>query len=631
MAVVDSLGGTRYKLSCTLTELRRALGITPSSERRPSGDPVGALGCAERKRPKDKRSHLEQKAQRLDALADWHQRLGRSHRKDAKKARGELMQMDEEAARAEEEEAAATEEEERAAVAEENRQFRARVRLGDGADPSFESCAQTLMAGAEVTTSERTERVPAELTPADEDKVVSTMVEHRQRYDFSFTVSCVHVDVEKKVVEDAPGERRVISGSTSHLGPPRYQVTWDLLAHMAVLVVQYAMPMHRLARMLSTDSKRFTASYLARLLHYVALRFAPIYLALIDDIADAAVLSGDDTTTRVLEVARALKQREKDPTAVLPWQTYATVQQAAETARMPGAGKEDSLGLRLAAELGFEFPRRQGEGNKVTLHTTTVSGRAEPSEPNSLTVVYRSHLGAFGNLLEILLEKRKKSLTDVTIQSDLATVNLVADPRLCELFNIIYAGCGSHARRPFAQYEHEDPELCAPMLHFFKGLFLYERVLDAHGRNQQNVLAVRGNDCRQLWMDIKEIADTMTMRWSAKSKIGDGARYILRNFDKLTAYLDDPRLELSNNVSERNLRMEKLIQAGSLFRTSLEGRFALDIMRSVLQTAVAAGAPIQDYLLDVLRTEPEQVSATPELFTPRAWVATQTGAIGPTA
>ena len=73
------------------------------------------------------------------------------------------------------------------------------------------------------------------------------------------------------------------------------------------------------------------------------------------------------------------------------------------------------------------------------------------------------------------------------------------------------------------------------------------------------------------------------------------------------------------------LRMEKLIENSSLFRTSLEGRFALDIMRTVLQTAVAARAPLQPYLLSILRASPDEVAADPERFTPRAWAAAHSG------
>jgi hypothetical protein len=56
----------------------------------------------------------------------------------------------------------------------------------------------------------------------------------------------------------------------------------------------------------------------------------------------------------------------------------------------------------------------------------------------------------------------------------------------------------------------------------------------------------------------------------------------------------------------------------------LEGRFALDIMRTVLQTAVAARAPLQEYVLSVLRASPAEVSAAPGLFTPREWAAANT-------
>jgi hypothetical protein len=56
----------------------------------------------------------------------------------------------------------------------------------------------------------------------------------------------------------------------------------------------------------------------------------------------------------------------------------------------------------------------------------------------------------------------------------------------------------------------------------------------------------------------------------------------------------------------------------------LEGRFALDIMRGVLQTAVAARAPLQEYILSVLRDPPAEVAATPTRFTPREWMAANT-------
>ena len=44
-------------------------------------------------------------------------------------------------------------------------------------------------------------------------------------------------------------------------------------------------------------------------------------------------------------------------------------------------------------------------------------------------------------------------------------------------------------------------------------------------------------------------------------------------------------------------------------------------MRTVLQTAVAAGVPVHEYLVSLLRSRPEEVAEHPELYTPRAWAA----------
>ncbi len=163
---------------------------------------------------------------------------------------------------------------------------------------------------------------------------------------------------------------------------------------------------------------------------------------------------------------------------------------------------------------------------------------------------------------------------------------------------------------------------CAQILHLFKGIAIHEHALDLHGRNRENVQAVRGTDSLALWNEIKQVAEEMQKKWSKATKLGVGARYIIRHFDKLIAYLDDPRLEPSNNFAERMLRMEQLIENASMFRRTLEGRFALDIMRSVLQTAVAAGVAPEQYVLFVLRSNPEEIAKNPERYTPRAFSET---------
>jgi hypothetical protein len=76
---------------------------------------------------------------------------------------------------------------------------------------------------------------------------------------------------------------------------------------------------------------------------------------------------------------------------------------------------------------------------------------------------------------------------------------------------------------------------------------------------------------------------------------------------------------ISNDFSERMLRLEKLIQANALFRKSLEGRFALDVIRTILQTAIAAKVPLAEYLVFVMKTSQDKIKANPEAYTPLAY------------
>jgi len=108
-------------------------------------------------------------------------------------------------------------------------------------------------------------------------------------------------------------------------------------------------------------------------------------------------------------------------------------------------------------------------------------------------------------------------------------VNLVSAEQN-ERFNIELAGCTSHARRSFAIHENEDPDNCAYMLHLFKGLYIYEKALDLQGRNDTNVRAIRGSSSRFMWEEIRELATSMTEKWSSATKIGIAARAPLQDY-----------------------------------------------------------------------------------------------------
>ncbi len=670
-------GDLRRHFDATCQELRRALGITPSSERRRSGNALASLPGDHAPTANSERARLEQQRDRSDRLGDWHNDLNGRHKRRAKRIKERLAKMEtepmpgstpedgHEADPTPEQEPSAksqdvTEdtpledieptEQERAASRAYGLAFVEHLERGDGANPALQSVNETLMPGGAVVTTEEVESLAADLSEDLADAtVVKTLSEKRVRYDISVAVNRIELDVEKQIVVKKNGERAVVSASTAQFGPPRYSVTWSALATLSVLVGQFALPLNRLATLFSSVGKTFTAGGLSRLLHYVAERLVPIYLELCEELADSEILAGDDTSCRVLEVSsyfkesKATRRPQRSNKKKPPWAAYRTkgaaeqslerceeykqirmqrrAQGDREMKRSPN--EEPSLGMLIGRVLDFESPRQDGHGAKQSMNTTVISGRSVAEDPRSLIVVYRSHLGGCGNLLESILQSRSPSSGDVILQADLSTTNLVRDPELLDRFNFRLIGCSAHARRPFALYEHEDPVYCSHLLHLFLGLAMHEDRLDVHGRNRDNVLAVRQTDSRGLWEQIREVATELKAKWSKATKLGTGARYVLKHYDKLTAYLDDPRLEPTNNLRERMLRMEKLIESSSMFRRSLEGRFVLDIVRTLLQTAVAAGVPVHEYLDSVLRSGPEEISRHPEQFTPRAWAARQ--------
>ena len=106
--------------------------------------------------------------------------------------------------------------------------------------------------------------------------------------------------------------------------------------------------------------------------------------------------------------------------------------------------------------------------------------------------------------------------------------------------------------------------------------------------------------------------------WPKTSDLYLACQYIVRNYDPLTRYLDDPRLPSNNNLSERDLRWDKVMQDSSKFRMTEAGRLHVDILRTIVHTCSAAGVELKDYLFFIFKNR-DAIAADPKKFTPYSY------------
>jgi hypothetical protein len=627
-----------------LSKLRRslllAMGILPSSEKQKSGEPK-APGPKKGKNPLSIEEKLAQDLDKARERSAYYKKLARSLIRKLKRIRERRKQKKPE----DEMDLGKTNQnydpsnfanepltpEEEAQDKAESEDLERCMQLGGGSDPKYGSTSAQMMARG-ISTSAVTEMevLVNEKDIPPEAITIGHFMEDRRRIDCQMQVTAIDLSVEKRVVL-INGERQVISADVSDIGPPKMKVTWGFLAQLKVLATQYALPFNRLALMLSTQEKVFASAEICRHFAYVAERFLPMYLYYFEQLANMSYLSGDDTDSLVLEVERALALIEKgiEPS----WINYRTVDLATEELeklRNPteidkdtlnkNPPKEPSLALLTAEHMGFEATRADGKGPIKEFKTTLIKGRSDESDPNSLIVFYRSHLGGLGNLLDTLLQARSASApTQLHLQTDLSRVNLALSPSIKKRFQITLYGCLSHVRRPFKRYRDENPMFCDAVLASIAQVFLNERMLTLHGRNSENIIQVRQRHSLPCLETVEELCGMLKELYPYSHPLGKGARYFLNHPKEIKAFINNPMIAASNDESEQMVRMESLVAANSHYRQSIEGRVQFDICRTVGQTAISAGCHVTAYTEWYLRQDPKAIEANPAAYTPLAY------------
>ena len=101
------------------------------------------------------------------------------------------------------------------------------------------------------------------------------------------------------------------------------------------------------------------------------------------------------------------------------------------------------------------------------------------------------------------------------------------------------------------------------------------------------------------------------MRWAQdrnaapQSAFGKAIRYLLEQWPYLTAYLQDGRLEISNNRAERSIKPFVVDRKNFLFANTPGGASSSAVMFSLIETAKENGLDPYRYLLHVLKAAPQ--------------------------
>ncbi|WP_198368082.1 transposase [Roseomonas sp. KE0001] len=129
---------------------------------------------------------------------------------------------------------------------------------------------------------------------------------------------------------------------------------------------------------------------------------------------------------------------------------------------------------------------------------------------------------------------------------------------------------------------------------------LYAIEAEINGQPAQQRLTARQARSKPLLAALHAWMQAQRRRLSGKSALGKAMQYALNRWDALARYLEDGRLSIDNNLSERLLRGIAVTRQNFLFVGSDTGGERAAIIYTVAETAKLNGLNPEAYITSVL-------------------------------
>ena len=184
---------------------------------------------------------------------------------------------------------------------------------------------------------------------------------------------------------------------------------------------------------------------------------------------------------------------------------------------------------------------------------------------------------------------------------------------------LIPVGCWSHARRKFVDALEDQPEQATAIVNELRKLYMVER----HARDEC-FTAQQRHELRQqlsapILRSLRPLLQSAQEKVLPQSPLGKATRYCLAEWQALTRYLSNGRLEIDNNLTENAIRPSAVGKKNWLFIGHPQAGWRSAVIYSIVVSCQRRGLEPWGYLKDVLSRLPAMQQSELPLLLPANW------------
>jgi transposase len=184
---------------------------------------------------------------------------------------------------------------------------------------------------------------------------------------------------------------------------------------------------------------------------------------------------------------------------------------------------------------------------------------------------------------------------------------------------LIPVGCWSHARRKFVEAADLQETAALEIVGEIRKIYLVE----SHARDQcltpEQRLKLRQELSAPILTALRPRLETEREKHLPQSPMGKACRYALNEWNPLTNYLENGRLEIDNNLTENAIRPSAVGKKNWLFIGHPEAGWRSAVIYSIIVSCRRRSIDPWSYVRDVFQRLPGMKQSQLHTLLPRAW------------